>query len=274
MIKKSPSCSWIEVKDKVDLFFSGDSSSPRTVEIHATLKSLRRIMVKGVDYGRKSGKIAKQNKMETDCMLDCCGEVQIRNPRVFLDLSIVGEYSLLFTLISHPVQRDVFHLLPSSPPRVSGSDARTFLIISGSAPQSSFFEFITSKRVKVSLECQSCRQVAIVHLSAAHRWIRSFSGVVQLKVDKFKLIELYGTSKSKFTSVRLFPLQTIFLYVSYWMNYTEEASDLSDDSSLDDEDGLEVADFGSLELSPVDGRTLTDFMHTRGLQMRSFGRVR
>ncbi|KAK9749509.1 hypothetical protein RND81_02G130700 [Saponaria officinalis] len=34
-----------------------------------------------------------------------------------------------------------------------------------------------------------------------------------------------------------------------------------------------VADFGSLELSPVDGRTLTDFMHTRGLCMRSLGRV-
>lgn len=34
-----------------------------------------------------------------------------------------------------------------------------------------------------------------------------------------------------------------------------------------------IADFGSLELSPVDGRTLTDFMHTRGLQMRSLGRV-
>ncbi|CAA2967445.1 TSS isoform X2 [Olea europaea subsp. europaea] len=34
-----------------------------------------------------------------------------------------------------------------------------------------------------------------------------------------------------------------------------------------------VADFGSLELSPVDGRTLTDFMHTRGLQMYSLGRV-
>ncbi|GLT77004.1 hypothetical protein SLA2020_486330 [Shorea laevis] len=34
-----------------------------------------------------------------------------------------------------------------------------------------------------------------------------------------------------------------------------------------------VADFGSLELSPVDGRTLTDFMHTRGLQMRSMGHV-
>ncbi|XP_056863886.1 protein REDUCED CHLOROPLAST COVERAGE 2-like [Raphanus sativus] len=34
-----------------------------------------------------------------------------------------------------------------------------------------------------------------------------------------------------------------------------------------------VADFGSLELSPVDGRTLTDFMHTRGLQMHSLGRV-
>ncbi|XP_072980573.1 protein REDUCED CHLOROPLAST COVERAGE 2 [Typha angustifolia] len=34
-----------------------------------------------------------------------------------------------------------------------------------------------------------------------------------------------------------------------------------------------VADFGSLELSPVDGRTLTDFMHTRGLRMSSLGRV-
>ncbi|GJU88808.1 tetratricopeptide repeat-like superfamily protein [Tanacetum coccineum] len=34
-----------------------------------------------------------------------------------------------------------------------------------------------------------------------------------------------------------------------------------------------VADFGSLELSLVDGRTLTDSMHTRGLRMCSFGRV-
>ncbi|KAM0957002.1 hypothetical protein ACFX2I_025140 [Malus domestica] len=34
-----------------------------------------------------------------------------------------------------------------------------------------------------------------------------------------------------------------------------------------------VTDFGSLELSPVDGRTLTDFMHLRGLKMRSLGCV-
>ncbi|KAJ4851671.1 hypothetical protein Tsubulata_014495 [Turnera subulata] len=34
-----------------------------------------------------------------------------------------------------------------------------------------------------------------------------------------------------------------------------------------------VTDFGSLELSPVDGHTLTDFMHLRGLQMRSLGLV-
>nr|XP_009421419.2 PREDICTED: protein TSS-like [Musa acuminata subsp. malaccensis] len=34
-----------------------------------------------------------------------------------------------------------------------------------------------------------------------------------------------------------------------------------------------VSDFGSLELSPVDGRTLTDFMHTRGLRIRSLGQV-
>ncbi|KMZ55942.1 hypothetical protein ZOSMA_9G00450 [Zostera marina] len=36
---------------------------------------------------------------------------------------------------------------------------------------------------------------------------------------------------------------------------------------------IKVADFGSLELSPVDGRTLTDFMHTRNLQMRSLGHL-
>ena len=35
----------------------------------------------------------------------------------------------------------------------------------------------------------------------------------KLKVDKFKLIELCGTSESEFTSVSLFPLQTVFLYV-------------------------------------------------------------
>ncbi len=31
--------------------------------------------------------------------------------------------------------------------------------------------------------------------------------------------------------------------------------------------------FGSLELSPVDGCTLTNFMHTRGLRMHSLGSV-
>eukprot|EP00898_Chlorokybus_atmophyticus_P005403 jgi/Chlat1/5864/Chrsp4S06238 len=34
-----------------------------------------------------------------------------------------------------------------------------------------------------------------------------------------------------------------------------------------------VADCASLELSPVDGRTLTDFMHARGLHMCSLGKV-
>ncbi|KAJ8560666.1 hypothetical protein K7X08_022526 [Anisodus acutangulus] len=34
-----------------------------------------------------------------------------------------------------------------------------------------------------------------------------------------------------------------------------------------------VTDFASLELSPVDGRTLTDFMHLRGLQIHSLGHV-
>lgn len=48
-LKKIPGCSWIEVKNKVDMFFSGDSSSPRTVEIYETLKSL------GNNMGKRGG---------------------------------------------------------------------------------------------------------------------------------------------------------------------------------------------------------------------------
>ncbi|XP_010253060.1 PREDICTED: pentatricopeptide repeat-containing protein At2g40720 [Nelumbo nucifera] len=43
-LKKSPGCSWIEVRNGVDVFFSGDSSSPRTVEVCETLWSLKRNM--------------------------------------------------------------------------------------------------------------------------------------------------------------------------------------------------------------------------------------
>lgn len=45
-LKKTPGCSWIEVRDRVDTFFSGDCSSPRTTEIYETLSSLKRNMVK------------------------------------------------------------------------------------------------------------------------------------------------------------------------------------------------------------------------------------
>ncbi|TXG49949.1 hypothetical protein EZV62_025824 [Acer yangbiense] len=48
-LKKHPGCSWIEVKNRVDVFLSGDSSSPRTTEIYETLNSLRRNMRKKVD---------------------------------------------------------------------------------------------------------------------------------------------------------------------------------------------------------------------------------
>ncbi|XP_020596806.1 pentatricopeptide repeat-containing protein At2g40720 [Phalaenopsis equestris] len=41
---KNPGCSWIEVMDKVHVFYSGDSCSAWTSEIHASLKSLKRTM--------------------------------------------------------------------------------------------------------------------------------------------------------------------------------------------------------------------------------------
>ena len=40
-LKKSPGCSWVEVKNRVAVFFSGDSSSPRRIDIYETLSSLK-----------------------------------------------------------------------------------------------------------------------------------------------------------------------------------------------------------------------------------------
>ncbi|PIA59659.1 hypothetical protein AQUCO_00400510v1, partial [Aquilegia coerulea] len=40
-LKKIPGCSWIEMKDEVNVFLSGDSSSPKALEIYGTLSSLR-----------------------------------------------------------------------------------------------------------------------------------------------------------------------------------------------------------------------------------------
>ncbi|KAL8051096.1 hypothetical protein ABFX02_06G123300 [Erythranthe guttata] len=45
-LTKVPGCSWIEVKNKVDVFYSGDSSSLSTVKIYETLDILKNIMKK------------------------------------------------------------------------------------------------------------------------------------------------------------------------------------------------------------------------------------
>ncbi|XP_048232161.1 pentatricopeptide repeat-containing protein At2g40720 [Ricinus communis] len=51
-LKKTPGCSWIEVRNKVDVFYSGDCSSPITTEIYDTLSSLKRNMIKkGAKHG-------------------------------------------------------------------------------------------------------------------------------------------------------------------------------------------------------------------------------
>ncbi|KAG8390183.1 hypothetical protein BUALT_Bualt01G0057100 [Buddleja alternifolia] len=50
-LMKIPGCSWIEVKNKVESFFSGDSSSPRIIEIYEILSSLKNNMKrKGCDH--------------------------------------------------------------------------------------------------------------------------------------------------------------------------------------------------------------------------------
>ncbi|GMI90481.1 hypothetical protein like AT2G40720 [Hibiscus trionum] len=48
-LKKNPGYSWIELRDKVDVFFSGDSSSLRTMEIYEILNSIGRHMEKERD---------------------------------------------------------------------------------------------------------------------------------------------------------------------------------------------------------------------------------
>ncbi|KAL6581325.1 hypothetical protein OROMI_007248 [Orobanche minor] len=49
-LTKAPGCSWIEVKNKVDVFFSGDSFSDRTTEIYQTLDSLKDSMKRSNAY--------------------------------------------------------------------------------------------------------------------------------------------------------------------------------------------------------------------------------
>ncbi|XP_071929818.1 pentatricopeptide repeat-containing protein At2g40720-like isoform X2 [Coffea arabica] len=48
-LKKTPGCSWIEVKNQVDVFFSGDSSSRKTIQIYEALQSLRSNMKRTED---------------------------------------------------------------------------------------------------------------------------------------------------------------------------------------------------------------------------------
>ncbi|CAH9075729.1 unnamed protein product [Cuscuta epithymum] len=76
---------------------------------------------------------------------------------------------------------------------------------------------------------------------------------------KYVSEEAYLRLKESGSSLHLKPLDDIF----------KMAEKYYDDIALP----KLVADFASLELSPVDGRTLTDFMHLRGLQMCSLGRV-
>ncbi|CAL1391668.1 unnamed protein product [Linum trigynum] len=45
-MKKKGGCSWIEVRNKVDVFYSGDSSCPLTSQIYGALGNLRRNMLK------------------------------------------------------------------------------------------------------------------------------------------------------------------------------------------------------------------------------------
>ncbi|KAK4718305.1 hypothetical protein R3W88_016643 [Solanum pinnatisectum] len=49
-LKKNPGCSWIEVKNELEVFYSSDSSSTKTIEIYETLQSVRSIMKKRGDY--------------------------------------------------------------------------------------------------------------------------------------------------------------------------------------------------------------------------------
>ncbi|OVA17300.1 Pentatricopeptide repeat [Macleaya cordata] len=56
-LKKNPGCSWIEIKDQVDVFFSGDSSSPWTLEIYDTLWNLRRNMEGEEEDGSTSDEV-------------------------------------------------------------------------------------------------------------------------------------------------------------------------------------------------------------------------
>ncbi|KAL2457836.1 hypothetical protein Fot_56064 [Forsythia ovata] len=85
---------------------------------------------------------------------------------------------------------------------------------------------------------------------------RVISGVAVSPVFFFHLTSYDNTNLSKLVST---------LYSSALL--------CSESGSRKGQSEESVADFGSLELSSVDGRTHTDFSHIRGLQMYSFGHV-
>ncbi|CAK7331330.1 unnamed protein product [Dovyalis caffra] len=100
-----------------------------------------------------------------------------------------------FSPSSLPIQPRIddsldFHTVPSFRARVSSNDARFGSLSEDSEPKApSFSEFITSERIKVvsmvALALALCNadrvvmSVAIVPLSLANGWSRSFSGIVQ-----------------------------------------------------------------------------------------------
>ncbi|KAK6929576.1 Pentatricopeptide repeat [Dillenia turbinata] len=66
-LKKSPGCSWIEVRSRVDIFFSGDSSSPRAVEIYDTLQNLWNNM----EVRKQSALNTKFKSEDATCVVQC-----------------------------------------------------------------------------------------------------------------------------------------------------------------------------------------------------------
>ncbi|XP_020968141.1 protein TSS isoform X2 [Arachis ipaensis] len=96
--------------------------------------------------------------------------------------------------------------------------------------------------------------------------------------NDYQLVHVNGSSDKveaitddleNFTELKKLLSHTAFLHLKKVDELINMAHDYYDEIALP----KLVMEFGSLELSPVDGRTLTDFMHLRGIQMASLGEM-
>ncbi|GLT68319.1 hypothetical protein SLA2020_405650 [Shorea laevis] len=117
-LKKNPGCSWIEIKGKVNLFVSGDSSHPETKKIESLLKKLRKKMKEEGYFPKTKCALINADDMQKEIAL--CGHSeklamtfgllnvpQAKTIRVTKNLRVCGDCHEMAKFISKETGREI-----------------------------------------------------------------------------------------------------------------------------------------------------------------------